>query len=342
MLIPSSSGSADTASSAPSSSHPLAPAQGMGTVDTAAWPKVTSHDLTQAILHTVVYADLFDYPLRVHEIHRYLIGYPASLAMVEKRLQQDSQLAERLTAEPPFWLLKGREHLAGLRRERKAFSQVLWQQAKRYARLVAAVPFVRMVSVTGSLAMNNVISPRDDIDLMIVTAENRVWFARGLVILIVHLARRSGVEICPNYVVAENHLELDESSLFVAHELAQLVPLHGSAIYHRLLECNAWMSDFLPNAEPHRAGADALGTASCRAQLWMESVLAGRLGDAVERWERERKMPRLRQLAERKGGTGTIFTPDLCKGHVDDHANAVRQRFAHRLAATGVLPPQGP
>jgi hypothetical protein len=314
----------------------------MGGVVTVAWPRGTNHDLTQAILHTIVYADLFDYPLRVNEIHRYLIGYPASLAMVEKRLQQDSQLAERLTSQPPFWLLRGREHLAGLRREREAFSQVLWQRAKRYARLVAAVPFVRMVSVTGSLAMNNVISPRDDIDLMIVTAGNRVWLARGLVILIVHLARRSGVEICPNYVVAENHLELDESSLFAAHELAQLVPLYGSAMYHRLLKCNAWMIDYLPNAQPHRAVPSALAPASCRAQRWMESVLGGHLGDAVERWERERKMPRLRQIAERKGGTGTIFAPDLCKGHVDDHANAVRQRFAQRLAATGVLPPPGP
>ncbi len=57
-------------------------------------------------------------------------------------------------------------------------------------RLVATLPFVRMVGIGGSLAVDNVTSPRDDIDLMIVARQGRVWTARALSIAVVHLARR--------------------------------------------------------------------------------------------------------------------------------------------------------
>jgi hypothetical protein len=183
--------------------------------------------------------------------------------------------------------------------------------------------------------MNNVSGPQDDIDLLIVTAQNRVWLARGLVILIVHLARTFGVYFCPNYLIAEHRLELVEPSLFTAHELAQLVPLFGLDTYHRFLERNAWMTAFLPNASPKRASARELQVALRYGQRALEGLLGGRLGDALEYWERGRKIPRLRQVAGEQGGSGTIYTPDLCKGHADDHAASVHQQYAARLAAQG-------
>lgn len=302
---------------------------------TASWSAAAIHDLADAILHTVVYADLFDYPLRIEEIHRYLTGNSAPLTTVEKHLEQSGRLDGHLASAPPFWFLAGREHLGGLRREREAFSRVLWQRAKRYGRLVAAIPFVRMVSITGSLAVNNVSGPKDDIDLLIVTARNRVWLARGLVILIVHLARKSGVVICPNYVIVEHRLEIGEASLFTAHELAQLVPLYGLDTYCRLLERNAWMTAFLPNASPKQAGVREIAVALRFGQRALEGLLGGRLGDALERWERERKIAHLRRVASEQGGSGTSYTPDLCKGHADDHAASVYQRYVARLAALG-------
>jgi hypothetical protein len=302
------------------------------------WPVGAIHDVADAILHTLVYADLFDYPLRSEEIHRYLTGHPAPLAVVREHLHQDSRLAKHLGSVSPFWFLAGRQQLVGLRREREAFSVALWQRARRYARLMAAIPFVRMVAITGSLAMNNASSPHDDIDLFIVTAQNRVWFARGLVILIVHLARRLGVELCPNYVIAEHRLEFGEPSLFTAHEIAQLVPVHGLEIYHRLLESNPWLTAFLPNASPRQANVGGTVPAMRLGQRMLEAALGGRLGDAAERWERDRKIPRLRQIASEQSGRGAIYTPDQCKGHANDHAASVHQQYVARLTAQGMRP----
>jgi hypothetical protein len=157
-----------------------------------------------------------------------------------------------------------------------------------------------------------------------------------MVILLVHLARRFGIELCPNYILAEGCLEFGAPSLYIAHELAQLLPLHGLETYHRLLESNEWMIHYLPNASPRNPGARRSGPLTRRGQHMMEILMGGRLGDRLENWERERKIPRLRQIASERGGAGTSYSAKLCKGHIDNHADAVQKRYAARLAELGL------
>jgi hypothetical protein len=158
------------------------------------------------------------------------------------------------------------------------------------------------------------------------------------VILVVHLAQQHGLELCPNYVIAEHRLQLGERGLFTAHELAQIIPLHGIQLYERMMESNSWIADYLPNVMPRSAGAAKMGSSAQRGRRLMETMLAGGLGDMLERWESGRKIPRLRRMAEQRGAAGAIFTPDLCKGHMDDHTDDVRRRFAEGLAAQGIEP----
>src|SRR5207244_2712587 len=77
-----------------------------------------------------------------------------------------------------YYYLASRAALVAIRRERAAVSKRLWRRARRYARLVAGVPFVRLVAVTGALAMDNV-GQRVDVDLLVATEPGRVWIARA-------------------------------------------------------------------------------------------------------------------------------------------------------------------
>jgi hypothetical protein len=105
-----------------------------------------------------------------------------------------------------------------------------------------------MVALTGSLAVRNVDSDAD-YDYFVVTAHGRVWLARLLMVQnVVKPAARRGDEVCPNYILAENALELPSRDLYHAHELAQMIPLYGLPVYQRLLQANRWLEKFLPNA----------------------------------------------------------------------------------------------
>lgn len=292
--------------------------------------------LETAILCTILYADLFDYPLTVPEIQRYLIGQTAPAVAVERHLSDHPLLRAHLDSRSPFWFLSGRAQVVDVRRQREAYSRSLWPFARSYGRLIAALPFVRLVAISGALAMDNVSGPRDDIDLLIVARSGRVWLTRALVIAVVHLARRRGIELCPNYILAETRLQLLDRGLFTAHEMAQLVPLSGEETYRRLWESNAWVSTYLPNSAPSPLAGSRTSAVHRAARRGLEMLLGGSLGDVLERWEGRRKIARLRAEASEWGSAGAVFQPNLCKGHMDDHMAATHERYAQRVRALGL------
>src|SRR3990172_11192340 len=104
-----------------------------------------------------------------------------------------------------------------------------------------------MVGITGALAMDNS-AHGDDIDVIIVTARGRVWTARLIVIGLVYAGKLFGDTLCPNYILSEDALALEQHDLFAAHEFAQMTPLVGFEVYQRMRAANPWVGEFLPNA----------------------------------------------------------------------------------------------
>jgi GNAT superfamily N-acetyltransferase len=270
--------------------------------------------------------------MKESEIHHFLIGCAASAQEVTQALDNSAWLAGRIERANGFWLVQGRAATLDRRHARDAASQALWPLARRYGCLLAHLPFVRMVTLTGALAMRNPAHAQDDIDYMIVTAPRRVWLARALAVLVVRLARVRGVGLCPNYVMAETVLVQDRRDLFMAHELAQMVPLAGLDLYTAMRAANAWTDDFLPNArQPFYTEPDArprgLGRLLQRAA---ELVLAGRLGDALEAWERRRKLRKF-AAAARKPGSAARLDEEHVKGHFEDRGYPIMAGYEARL-----------
>jgi hypothetical protein len=281
----------------------------------------------EAILQTLVYADIFDYPLTPHEIHYYLIAKPATRDAVQAALAGSPWLAGRIQRDNGYVMLRGRGAIGAQREARRRSSAALWPAARRWAAVMGCLPFVRMVAVTGALAVDNA-PAGDDIDFMIVSAADRVWLARALAVVVVRLARRTGVGLCPNYVLAETALEQQRQDLFVAHDLVQMVPLVGQEVAEGMLRANPWTRDYLPHAGcPLRHEAELAPRGAWRlAQRLAERLLGGRLGARLEAWERGRKLKRFASLA-RQTGSAAELGADRVKGHFDDHGGPILQRF---------------
>ncbi|MDQ7029329.1 MAG: hypothetical protein Q9O62_05875 [Ardenticatenia bacterium] len=165
--------------------------------------------LEQAVLKTVAYADIFDYPMRPAEVHRYLIGLRATPDDVNTALGS-TPLQPYLVHRESYVVLRGREACVAVRQEREANAQRLWPKAVHYGHLIGHIPFVRMVAVTGALAVNNV-KAGADIDYLVVTEPGYLWVCRAAVIALVRLVRLQGVELCPNYFLSTRALGLGRS-----------------------------------------------------------------------------------------------------------------------------------
>lgn len=291
-------------------------------------PEAADAALTNAIIETVAYADIFDYPLTAAEIHRYLIGQRRSREAVQAALDDNATIAARLRRNDDLYALAGREAIVTTRQQRQRLSSRFWPRARRYGRLIASLPFVKMVAVTGELAMDNV-RERSDIDYFIVTEHRRLWLCRLFVIGVVHLAARFGDTVCPNYLLSERTLAISERDLYSAHEVVQMIPLSGLDTYARFRQLNQWVYDFLPNAVgaprqlrtlPHARPARALA----------EGALRTRAGAFLEGWESGRKMRKFAAMTFQHREAS--FSPDWCKGHVHDHSRLILAAFEEHKA----------
>ena len=287
--------------------------------------------LERAIVQTVAYSDVFDYPLTAEEIQRYLIGVTASRGLVRAALGAGRLVPSTLTRTGRYYSLPGREAAVEMRRIRARSAVDFWKRAVRYGHLIGNLPFVRMVAVTGALAMDNVAD--GDIDYLVITEPGRLWLCRAVVVGLVRTAALRGTELCPNYFLSERALELPERNLFTAHEVAQMVPLYGLATYQQLRSLNRWTTAFLPNAGGPPRKVAALEHHPRRARTIVESTLRSRLGTPLERWEMARKMRKLGQRGN--GHTEAAFGPDWCKGHFGDHGQQTLARYEERLRRLG-------
>jgi hypothetical protein len=282
--------------------------------------------LERAIVMTVAYADVFDYPLTSREIHRYLAGVAADQAAVDTSLRQ--LIGGALAQVGPYVMLPERAAIVETRQRRAAIAAQMWPQAVRYGRMIGRLPFVRMVAVTGALAVSNV-EAGADIDYLVITVPGRLWLCRAIIIALVRLTAQRGPILCPNYLLSERALALSEHSLYGAHELMQMVPITGVPWYHRMRQANTWADGLLPNAAgmPYLVTPAAL--ASSRAQSLAELALRSPAGGWLERWEMERKV---RKFSARHPGNPEIsMNRDCCKGHFDAHGQRTLAAYADRV-----------
>jgi hypothetical protein len=279
-------------------------------------------EIEQAIVNTVAYVDSFDYPLTPAEIHRYLIRLPISSGKLFQTLHGGALVPHRLQKSGDFYMLPGRDEVLQVREERRQVAERLWPAAVYYGRWIAGLPFVRMVAVTGSLAVDNVGFP-EDIDYFVVTADDHLWICRAFVILIVRWAAQRGLSLCPNYFLSESALRLSTRNLYTAHELTQMVPIDGLEVYHTMRRLNPWTYRFLPNARgvpalpEHVRLALSYDGRPLPGRRLLEAALHTHPGRWADRWEMRRKVRKFHRAYS--GWQEAEFSAACCKGHFNQH-----------------------
>ncbi|KKR88389.1 MAG: hypothetical protein UU37_C0004G0007 [Candidatus Gottesmanbacteria bacterium GW2011_GWA2_41_12] len=238
-----------------------------------------------------VYADIFDYPLTYNEMDKFQItNYKCHS---EKRSDEVTAKAgspafgrdpaeavarcggtiptvrlksygipilhrDDISYKNGYYFLRGREKIINIRNEREEYSRDKWTKAKKAASLLKIIPTVKMVGVTGSLAMNNS-REDDDIDFFIITARGTLWLTRFFTTILLQLkgVRRgpggtnNKDKICLNMFMSEDNLTLTVSNrdIFTAHEVVQVRKIWDkSNTYVNFLSANFWVRDFLPNS----------------------------------------------------------------------------------------------
>ena len=210
-------------------------------------------NINQAILKTLIYHDLFDYPLTAMELWKLLIwennDVPSRDSFSKALLQRAGFDHKR-----GYYFLNGREDIIYKRIARHYESKRKNFNVKKIASFLKFIPTIKFLGISGSLSMNNS-NIEDDIDLFVIARKNTLWITRFFTTLLVFvLGKKRGLKthkikdkICLNMFVSEDNLSFDQN-LFIAHEIVQLKPLISrGTVYEDFLHENMWLNNFLPN-----------------------------------------------------------------------------------------------
>lgn len=305
--------------------------------------QLTADRQVQEVLKPILYADIFDYPLTFDEIYKFL-EVEITPEMVEQLLYQ--ALDEKIIVQiEDVYCLSNRHHLVSHRKERQKTSKKMWPGAIRYGKWIGSLPFVRLVAVTGALAVNNPRDGIDDIDYLIVTQPGRLWLCRAMIILMVKYGHRRGIHLCPNYIITENVLEF-ENDFFTARQLLQMQPVYGKEHYLEIHRLNAWIKDYFPHGNNSNSDDlhDSLSSGQQALKKSSEFLLRGALGNFIEKHLQRIQVTKHTRLAAEVGAQDkVIFNADVCKGHYHSHnhktMNVYRERLQDYMAGVnGALP----
>ena len=210
---------------------------------------VTTREL--AIARSVIYASLFDYPLTLEQLHQRSSSRtrrrPEILAVYDgSELLQD--VVEYRTGSS-FRRAAAISSPSGGGARRAATRS--WREHRLVLRLICALPFTRLVALSGSIAHRN-LEPNGDLDLFIVTRGPRVWTVTVALLVLTKLLRRRRT-VCANFILADSHLALDQQDLFTRE------PGDPPAAAHRRARCST------SSARPIRSSRAAIRTAARRA-----------------------------------------------------------------------------
>ena len=258
-----------------------------------------SDKLDKNILATIVYYDGLNYPLTAFEVWKYLIrtDYYAksndvikiTSAQVSSRLQ-DKKIDKYLEHLNGFYFLKGRKDLVERRIANNKISAGKIKKLERIVWWLRFVPYVRMIGITGALAMKNA-HAKSDLDLLIVLKHGKIWTGRTLVTGALHFLKQRRHDskiadrVCLNFFVTDQSLEVITKDLFSANEYMFLFPLYGYDVYTKFQIKNQWIKNMKPSyalgeLAPIRIISDSFASNIFKeigefifSPMWIENIL---------------------------------------------------------------------
>ena len=230
-----------------------------------------------AFLRSVTYASLFDYPLTLPQLHASLVQVRADAPAVASWWRDSEFLRATVEHRDNLYFPAGRDELLQTRTRREALSRDLLGREHRVLWLVAHMPFVRMVALSGSLAHLNA-ERSADLDLFVITSPGRVW---SVTLSVLVIARLLGCRkrMCLNYVISERAMTIEPADLFSANQIIHLRPIVGHDVFERFVNANPFVRTFYPNFDP---GNQASKPRVPSPRPFLERVLPFGAGHALE------------------------------------------------------------
>ena len=342
-------------------------------------------DLRGSILATIAYYDILDVPLTLFEVHKFLVN-PArltkipiqesiTLGQIDEELQILVKLGTVQTRNGFYFLpgrprsrtsesgkaaqenisevsLLGRHGLYDLRIEREKIAAQKWKKFLKTAHWFQAVPYLRGMLASGSMALGNT-DNESDFDVLAIARAGRLYTCRVFLSLMASLfgARRKRFDktapdkFCFNHYIIDASLPIRHESLYNAQTYIHLKPvLIGDELFEDFYASNLWINKYVYNFRP----ANMFVRRSVKPSIALRSVavlgeffLNNKLGDLLELSLKKYQHRRIRSnpVTYEKGGR-IVFNDGELEFHPHSFEAKAIDRYNRALKGFGIVPLQ--
>lgn len=220
-----------------------------------------------AIKKTLAYRSIFKYPVSKYQLKTYLV--------TDKEFKNKivDECIEHLLHRGFIKEKNKKYYLPGINpvewHEKKALTKKILGKNEEILKLLGKIPWLYLLAVTGSVAAYNTQND-SDVDVMIVTARNRVWITRFFVTILLKITKKyprtdgEKGRICPNLFIDGKELawSSEKRNIYVAHDIVLMQPIiNKENMYLRFLNANKWVLGYFaqfPINKPEVVGSKNL------------------------------------------------------------------------------------
>ncbi len=305
--------------------------------------EINKECLKKAIQEVIVFFDLFNYPLTIFEIWKYL--------RIKCNLNDIVAIEEGLKNDPiiesknGFYFLQGRVININIRNKRYNYTHRKFKRAMRIARIFRFIPWIKMMAVVNIIGSHN-LSDDSDIDFFIITQKKRIWLTRFFCILIIKILGlrpkpdNMRDKICLSFFVSENFLNLKKLMLkedvlgdngfdiYFVYWLAGLTPIYErGGMYKKFIQANDWLKNYLPNWQSAKITSNRFEKGK-----W-QNIGNNKLFDLLEKISEKYQLKIMPEKIKKKTGKNTfvVLGDDIIKTHINDRREKYYRQFYSRL-----------
>lgn len=317
-------------------------------------------NIRNAILATLAYYDVFDFPLTSLEIYKYLIN-PGRIENKTQgvgdirltdvlneldNLQKTGRIIER---NGYFFLSEDRVVNYDKRIDREKLSVQKWQKLMRVARWFPLVPYVRGIFVSGSLAINNSHS-ESDFDILVIAKTGRLYTCRIFLSFLTALfrVRRTKDDVtapdkfCFNHYLTDANLFIPSESLYNAQTYVNLKPiLARDGVWVKFFLDNLWLNKYVYHSQPQgevRFRTVQPGELMRNTNALLEAFLNTPAGTLIEKAlsNYQQRRIRLNPVTYSPGGR-TIFTNEQLEFHPHSEERKILSNYNKLIENMGTF-----
>ncbi len=232
-------------------------------------------------------------------------------------------------SEAQLQKLKDFFHMKETPEEREIF---LMEKTKKYSKLLSYVPWILLVWVGNSVAMNTA-HKDSDIDLFIITQENRIWTVRILTTFLIGImgqrktAHEHKDKFCLSFFVTKKAMDFSEFALkndiylyFWVLYMKPIIDFNNT--YDAFLEANrSWI-----NMDEYTDITNENKTYSSLS--WDKKESSSKIWDMIEAFFKKLFLPKtLKHYEELWKPYGIIIWDDILKFHDNDLRKKIREKI---------------